>query len=192
MDADGAREKIAARFFEPREVVYLAEGWDFFVFEVDGEWIFRFPKRAQEVERLRREVAFLRGIDDRQFLDDDRFVRARFDLVEVRRGDRDGRLERGRGDQRARGSHLERTEEGQQIVPLFPGHVAERFARSFRFAAVPEDRFRQAACPAVVQVGIHRAHVVGQADAPQRRRAPFATGRFEIGPAVRKPFAWWR
>ncbi|EGK11917.1 aminoglycoside phosphotransferase family protein [Desmospora sp. 8437] len=35
------------------------EGWDFHVLEVNEEWIFRFPRRPREMERLKREADFL-------------------------------------------------------------------------------------------------------------------------------------
>lgn len=63
---DEARERLRSAFPELRigDVRYLAEGWDFRVFEVDGEWLFRFPKRRQEAQRLATEVALLRKIAD--------------------------------------------------------------------------------------------------------------------------------
>ncbi len=38
------------------------EGWDFYVLEVNEEWIFRFPRRPQEIERLKREASFLEQV----------------------------------------------------------------------------------------------------------------------------------
>lgn len=35
------------------------EGWDFYVLEVNEEWIFRFPRRPQQMERLKQEADFL-------------------------------------------------------------------------------------------------------------------------------------
>lgn len=37
----------------------LGEGWDNEVFVVDGDWIFRFPKRADAIWRLEREIAMM-------------------------------------------------------------------------------------------------------------------------------------
>ena len=42
-----------------KSVAFLDEGWDFRVFEVGGEWIFRFPKRHESVAKLDRELALL-------------------------------------------------------------------------------------------------------------------------------------
>ncbi|MGF7088606.1 hypothetical protein JOD24_002455 [Kroppenstedtia sanguinis] len=38
------------------------EGWDFYVLEVNEEWIFLFPRRPQEIERLKREASFLEQV----------------------------------------------------------------------------------------------------------------------------------
>lgn len=61
LDAAGARARITAAFpdLRPRDVRYFAEGYDFRMFQVDSDWLFRFPKRAGEVLRLEREVALL-------------------------------------------------------------------------------------------------------------------------------------
>lgn len=40
-------------------VEYLAEGWDSTVFTVNGELVFRFPKRADVAAQLRRELRLL-------------------------------------------------------------------------------------------------------------------------------------
>ena len=40
-------------------LVAVEQGWDSAVVEVNDEWIFRFPRRSQVVEWLRREVALL-------------------------------------------------------------------------------------------------------------------------------------
>jgi len=40
-------------------VSHLDEGWDFQVFEVDGEWLFRFPKREESASRLKKEYRLL-------------------------------------------------------------------------------------------------------------------------------------
>jgi aminoglycoside phosphotransferase (APT) family kinase protein len=39
--------------------VPVTQGWDSAAFEVNGEWIFRFPRRPQVEARLRKEVALL-------------------------------------------------------------------------------------------------------------------------------------
>ncbi len=40
-------------------VEFLDEGWDFRVFEVGGEWVFRFPKHEGSVHKLKMELALL-------------------------------------------------------------------------------------------------------------------------------------
>jgi len=42
-----------------RSVEFLAEGWDNVVFEVNGELLFRFPKRQAVAESLSREIRLL-------------------------------------------------------------------------------------------------------------------------------------
>jgi aminoglycoside phosphotransferase (APT) family kinase protein len=37
----------------------VGAGWDFDTYEVDGRWIFRFPRRPEVDERTRREIEFL-------------------------------------------------------------------------------------------------------------------------------------
>jgi len=43
-------------------VELLDEGWDFQVFEVDGRWLFRFPKREASVAKLNTECKLLPGL----------------------------------------------------------------------------------------------------------------------------------
>ncbi len=43
----------------PQRVVEIDEGYDFEVAIVDDEWVFRFPRRANVVEALEAEIAFL-------------------------------------------------------------------------------------------------------------------------------------
>jgi aminoglycoside phosphotransferase (APT) family kinase protein len=40
----------------------LGEGWDFTTFLVDGEWVFRFPKRRQSARQLARERKLLAAL----------------------------------------------------------------------------------------------------------------------------------
>jgi aminoglycoside phosphotransferase (APT) family kinase protein len=42
-----------------RDVRFLAEGWDSQAFEIDGTWVFRFPKRADIQNDLRVEASLL-------------------------------------------------------------------------------------------------------------------------------------
>ena len=61
LDAAGARERIERAFpdFRFTHAEFFAAGCDFRMFEVDGTWLFRFPKREAEIARLEREIAFL-------------------------------------------------------------------------------------------------------------------------------------
>jgi aminoglycoside phosphotransferase (APT) family kinase protein len=56
-----ARELIAEQFtpLPRRSVELLSEGWDYVVHLVDGEWAFRFPRRAVVVSSTEREIAVL-------------------------------------------------------------------------------------------------------------------------------------
>ncbi len=61
-----ARSIIAASLpqFGHSRVEFLDEGYDFWVFEVDGVWVFRFPKRERSVSKLRRESDLLAELTD--------------------------------------------------------------------------------------------------------------------------------
>jgi aminoglycoside 2''-phosphotransferase len=61
VDAATARRAIELAFPTLRvaECRYLAEGWDSSAWEVNGSLIFRFPKRAEVGDWLRREIALL-------------------------------------------------------------------------------------------------------------------------------------
>jgi aminoglycoside phosphotransferase (APT) family kinase protein len=37
----------------------LGSGWDFDAYEADGRWVFRFPRRAEEQARVRKDLALL-------------------------------------------------------------------------------------------------------------------------------------
>lgn len=49
-----AASGLRIRSFRP-----IRAGWDFFVLEVNGEWMFRFPRRPEGIVQLKREAAFL-------------------------------------------------------------------------------------------------------------------------------------
>ncbi len=55
------RAAIAAAFpaLPIRTMRFLAAGWDSTVWEVNGDLVFRFPKRAEVAEWLLREIALL-------------------------------------------------------------------------------------------------------------------------------------
>ena len=44
---------------EPRDVVWVEEGYDFLVALVDSEWAFRFPRRAEPARALELEIELL-------------------------------------------------------------------------------------------------------------------------------------
>ena len=61
VDAPLARELIHEQFapLPRRSLARLAEGWDYVAFLVDGEWVFRFPRREVVVAGTEREIAVL-------------------------------------------------------------------------------------------------------------------------------------
>jgi aminoglycoside phosphotransferase (APT) family kinase protein len=60
---DEVRRRIEARLgLEVRTVVEIDEGWDSSVFEIDGEWIVRVPRRAEVREAVRVEARLLREL----------------------------------------------------------------------------------------------------------------------------------
>ena len=61
LDRQRVEQILRAQFPElpARSVTLLGEGWDSEVYEVDGEWVVRFPKRAAVQETLARERALL-------------------------------------------------------------------------------------------------------------------------------------
>ena len=62
--AEHAKAIIVAAFpqFRSMDVVFLDEGYDFQVFEVEARWLFRFPKREESVAKLNREHQLLPGL----------------------------------------------------------------------------------------------------------------------------------
>ncbi len=67
LDAATVRALVNAQFPDigAVDVTYLDEGWDSVVYDVNGRWIFRFPKRA-EVEAIHSvEAALLPRLADR-------------------------------------------------------------------------------------------------------------------------------
>ena len=64
-------QKLASRLISGQfsidceEMHLLGEGWDNLVFLVNGEWIFRFPRREIAVPLLRREINVLSNIHDK-------------------------------------------------------------------------------------------------------------------------------
>lgn len=58
IDETFARERIE-RFFAPRALRLLTEGWDNAVWLADERWVFRFPRREVAVPLIRKEIAVL-------------------------------------------------------------------------------------------------------------------------------------
>jgi aminoglycoside phosphotransferase (APT) family kinase protein len=66
VDEERAQQLIRAQFeLAADEVTLVSEGWDYAVFRVDGEWAFRFPRRAVVVPGTEREIAVLPAIAER-------------------------------------------------------------------------------------------------------------------------------
>jgi aminoglycoside phosphotransferase (APT) family kinase protein len=61
LDANMVQTLLAEQFpqLAPVRVQYLHEGWDSQVFEVNGNWVFRFPKRADVAQVVAVEIALL-------------------------------------------------------------------------------------------------------------------------------------
>lgn len=61
LSADEAKRIIAEAFPEFRQsaIEALDGGYDFWTFELDGDWIFRFPKRETSVGKLDKEIDLL-------------------------------------------------------------------------------------------------------------------------------------
>ncbi len=61
LDAHSAARAIGEALPElaGEPTVLLGEGWDFDAYEVAGRWVFRFPRRAAEQARLRRDLILL-------------------------------------------------------------------------------------------------------------------------------------
>jgi hypothetical protein len=57
-----------------RQVAVLATGWDNVAFLVDGQWLFRFPRRAVAVPGVQREIAVLPRLAPR-YLADHKYAR---------------------------------------------------------------------------------------------------------------------
>ena len=55
---------IAVPEFRGASVELLDEGWDFRVFEVDGKWMFRFPKRETSIAKLNMERRLLHDLGE--------------------------------------------------------------------------------------------------------------------------------
>jgi aminoglycoside 2''-phosphotransferase len=66
ISVESASAIIASTFPEFRDahVELLGEGWDFRVFEVDANWLFRFPKRETSVAKLNMERGLLPGLGE--------------------------------------------------------------------------------------------------------------------------------
>ena len=67
LTAERAQAIISTSFtqFRGMPVAFLGEGWDFQVFEVDTDWLFRFPKREESAARLTKEYQLLADLKGR-------------------------------------------------------------------------------------------------------------------------------
>ena len=66
VDGERARRLTRAQFgLAADEVALVSEGWDYAVFRVDCEWVFRFPRREVVVPGTEREIAVLPAIAER-------------------------------------------------------------------------------------------------------------------------------
>ena len=61
LDAERAGRIVGEQFaaLAPVTASYLGEGWDNLAFDVNGEWVFRFPKRADVERQLLLEIRLL-------------------------------------------------------------------------------------------------------------------------------------
>ncbi len=66
LTAESAKDIITAAFprFHGMQVEFLDEGWDFQVFEIDAEWLLRFPKREECATKLSMECRLLPDLAD--------------------------------------------------------------------------------------------------------------------------------
>jgi aminoglycoside phosphotransferase (APT) family kinase protein len=66
LTAKSAKAVITTAFpeFRGAHVELLDEGWDFQVFEADGRWLFRFPKREASIVKLNTEYKLLLGLGE--------------------------------------------------------------------------------------------------------------------------------
>ena len=67
LDRDRCRRIIAQAFPElaVRTLDYFAAGWDYALWQANGEWLFRFPLRVECAEPLRTEARLLRELAGR-------------------------------------------------------------------------------------------------------------------------------
>src|SRR5579871_2853189 len=68
LDAETVRQLVRTQFpgLAATSVAYMHEGWDSVAFVVDGEWVFRFPKRRERQEWLDSEIAVLSLLAERR------------------------------------------------------------------------------------------------------------------------------
>ena len=67
LDEGMAREIVRDQFpaVDAGSVRAIGDGWDFDVYELDRQWVFRFPKRREYDARLATQLALLDEITDR-------------------------------------------------------------------------------------------------------------------------------
>src|SRR5690349_15945301 len=88
-----------------------------------------------------------------------------------------------------RGYALEGLQEGDKGGALVLAHLRVAVAGGLGFAAVPEDRFLERACAAVVQEEFVAGAGLGEPDTPERRRAPLGSAGVAFRAMIGEPFA---
>jgi len=63
MNESEARQALRDLAIEPRDVVRIEGGWAYWTFEVDREWIARFPRDAKTARACDRELRLLPALD---------------------------------------------------------------------------------------------------------------------------------
>lgn len=68
IDLNTVRELIMAQFIDlkPRNVKYFAEGWDNYIYEVNDEYLFRFPRRIFAIPLIKTEINILPFLQSKQ------------------------------------------------------------------------------------------------------------------------------
>ena len=63
LDTEMVRDVVRSQFppVEAATIEPIGDGWDFDVYEIDGRWVFRFPKRHEYDSRFLVELALLLG-----------------------------------------------------------------------------------------------------------------------------------
>ena len=81
---------------------------------------------------------------------------------------------------------LDRIEKRQQVQARLLVETAKRIAGRLGLTAVPQDRFLDGSCPAVMQIKLNPRYLFRQADTPEWWCPPFPTCCQKIWPMIRK------